>query len=533
MDMADSQNTNGSSVLLEQGKRLSESLIWRLQRDFFEQQGVEAWRQSTVPHYITSNPTVARTYAEIVFGFLRDRAAISSARCSGSQPIYLVELGAGSGRLAYHFLKKLGDLCSRTPFRMPEYRYVLTDLPARNLDFWRQHPRLQPFVEQGLLDFAPFDAEKDDMLKLETPGETIQPGSLAQPVVVIANYFFDSIPQDLFYFEDGKLFECRISLRSPFAYDKAMPAELLEHMKVEYDYHSVELPYYGNIYLDGLLDEYRQTLNENYRLFPHVGLHCLDRLKSLSGEGLMLLSADKGYHSLEDLTGRSTPSIVRHGSVSLLVNFHSIRRFCEMQGGLALFSGRRHLSLDVACLLMLPDAERYAETRLAHSRVVEEFSPDDFFSIKKHFEQSINGMAFQEVLAYLRLSGHDPHLFIQLVPRLHELLPGISAPERRELLEAISEVWDIYYPIGEAQDLAFDMGTLLYQLDEYEDALTYFRHSIGGYGPRAATLTNMALCQYMLGDMEAARASVESALAQAPDNEAALALKREMEKALE
>jgi hypothetical protein len=39
-------------VIIEQGQRQSRSLLWRLQRDFFTRQGVEAWRQRAVPHYI-------------------------------------------------------------------------------------------------------------------------------------------------------------------------------------------------------------------------------------------------------------------------------------------------------------------------------------------------------------------------------------------------------------------------------------------------------------------------------------------------
>jgi len=42
--------------VLDANKRLSRSVLWRLQRQYFDQQGVQSWTEGTVPHYITSNP---------------------------------------------------------------------------------------------------------------------------------------------------------------------------------------------------------------------------------------------------------------------------------------------------------------------------------------------------------------------------------------------------------------------------------------------------------------------------------------------
>src|ERR1043165_51792 len=141
------------AVFLEQRQPFSSCLIWRLQQDYFREAGIEAWRQGRVPHYITSNPTVARSYAELVFGVFRDRAR---AGASG-EPIYLLELGAGSGRLAFHFLKELTRLCAQAPFEAPRFCYILSDLAPKNLAFWSAHPKLQPFVQAGQVDFAEFD----------------------------------------------------------------------------------------------------------------------------------------------------------------------------------------------------------------------------------------------------------------------------------------------------------------------------------------------------------------------------------------
>jgi hypothetical protein len=65
-------DTDNAKVHLEKNQPLSQSILWTLQRRFFEQRGVTAWSRGTVPHYITTNPTVAAAYAQLVFGWLRD-----------------------------------------------------------------------------------------------------------------------------------------------------------------------------------------------------------------------------------------------------------------------------------------------------------------------------------------------------------------------------------------------------------------------------------------------------------------------------
>ena len=72
---------------LEQKQRLSQSLIWKLQRDYFDRQGIGAWRTGAVPHHITSSAFIAQAYARVVFGFLRDFYAFqhdSASPCTSS-----------------------------------------------------------------------------------------------------------------------------------------------------------------------------------------------------------------------------------------------------------------------------------------------------------------------------------------------------------------------------------------------------------------------------------------------------------------
>ena len=91
-----------------------------------------------------------------------------------SEPVFIVELGAGAGRLAYHVLHELCQLRDYAGISLPPFRYVMTDLAMNNVMAWKEHPALQSFIAEGLLDFARFDAVHDTSLNLVVSNTTIQ-----------------------------------------------------------------------------------------------------------------------------------------------------------------------------------------------------------------------------------------------------------------------------------------------------------------------------------------------------------------------
>ncbi len=179
---------------IESSKVFSESLIWQLNRDFYQQQGISAWSNDIVPHNMTSNSRVGKTYAELILAFLKDLAAKGKTK----ETVYLLELGAGHGRLAFHILKHLQKIERFLDIALPPYCYILSDIVEDNLSFFENHPQLQEYYQKGVLDYSYFDAIGGEEIQLRHTKTTIRPNDLKQPLVAIANYFFDSIPNDLF-----------------------------------------------------------------------------------------------------------------------------------------------------------------------------------------------------------------------------------------------------------------------------------------------------------------------------------------------
>ncbi len=483
-----------SSFCLAKQQRFSQSLLWDLQRDYFNRRGIDAWRTGEVPHYITSNPTIANSYAEIVLACWQDQNHLVSSK----QPLYICELGAGSGRFAFHFLTRLTHLCQQAHIPLSNFRYILTDFAPSNLQQWSQHPSFQTWFKQGVLDIALFDINHSDQLTLQYSGDILSAQTLQRPLVAIANYFFDSIPQDLYYINSNKIQECLVSLNCDVDPQSLNPSELLQHLHLHYDYQTTApselVPQYRPLFT-----HYQNTLTNTHLIFPSAGLMCLQRLENLSQEGLLLLSADKGCADLANLQGNAPPKLIQHhGCFSLSVNYPILQDFCEQNGGIALMPAVKHNSICVVCLIMCDGASRYLETQGAYNRHVQTFGPDDFFTITKHARETIDRMNLEAILAYLRLSYYDSHQFARYIPRLMELAPSFTAQEKVAIAEAIEQVWHLYFPLGEDRDLANLIAKLCYEMKKYAQALTYFQYSTDMYGEDSETMNYIALCQQFL-----------------------------------
>jgi tetratricopeptide (TPR) repeat protein len=517
----------GQWFILERGRPFCQSLIWKLQGAYFAERGVEAWRQGEVPHYVTSNPTMANSYAEIVLAFWRDRQRLAPQ----SEPLTICELGAGSARFAFHFLRRLAALCEEAGVPPQAFRYVLTDAAVSNLEFWRSHPCFEPYFADGRLDMAHLDLTRPETLALQVSGGTIGPGSLQHPPVIIANYVFDSIPQDLFHFRDQRVYACRVSLAVDADPASLDAADLLARLQVHYEDEELVEPTYVEPWLQRQIFDYQRDLRDAHVLFPAVGLRCLQWLAELSPHGAMVLSADKGNHRFAALDGQPAPGLVRHGSVSLSVNYHAFTRFCTDCGGLALVPTDHHASINLIGLLMLADAGAHAQTRHAYRRHVQEFGPDSFYSITKHARKTIPEMSVEDILAYLRLSRHDSHQFGRYLPRLMQLAPEFDAAIRQDVTAAIEQVWEMYFPLGEDLDLANCIAALLYAMDDHAGALGYFERSMAIYGADTGTLYNIAACYHLIGEHDAAVAVLHKVLEYDGTNDAAKQLLMECERA--
>jgi len=500
---------------LEPFTLFSDSLIWQINRDYYQEIGIEAWSKGKVPHQITSNSLVGKTYAELILAFRKDLAQKGQT----SETVYIIELGAGHGRLAFHILKHIEKLMSFEQEPLPPFCYILSDIAQKNLDFFKAHPQFKSYFDNGKLDFAFYDACNGKDIHLQHADVFISTQQLNQPIIAIGNYFFDSIPNDLFQIKGDKLSVCSIALESKLNPSDVSSEDLPESLQLSYEHKQIDGSFYKLKILDDLLEHYRQSLKDSYLFFPERGILCLQHLKSLSKKGMLLLSMDKGVHQLSKMDQKSQPEIITHGSFSLWVNYHALHSFCEKTGGKALLPSYSTFHVQVGCFLFLDNAKTYPSTHLAYQRFVDDFGPDDYNSIKKFSYETFPTLTFNSLIAFLRLSSYDATFFLKALPQFRKLIKTVSYVERDRISESLHKVWNFYFNIDERQDLALIIAGIFFDLAYYEDALVYYQFSTDQYGQEADTLHNKILCYYQLRQDDLFKNELKEAKRIFPDSE--------------
>ena len=470
------------------------SLLWQINREYYQHAGIEAWTSGLVPHHLTSNAMVGKTYASLILGLLTDLALEGKNK----EKVYIIELGAGHGRLGFYILQELEIMAEQSAIELPPYCFVLSDIVQKNLAFFNDHENFQCYFQKGQLDLAYLDAMVDEDIVLEKSGVVLSKGKLGQPVVVIANYFFDSIPQHLFYLRQGTIASCQVALEADVPVNGAETGTLLPHLRLRYDTRPAALPYFNEHITDQVLSGYVQTMQETCLLFPLAGMSCLTRMRQLSTAGAMVLTMDKGNHLASLLDHRPMPDYVTHGSFSLNVNYHALAQYTQLTGGTALFPEASNFNLELGCLLWLDDRNDWKSTLAAYTRFVDDYGPDDFFSLTRMVYPLADKLTLRDTIALLRLSGYDSVFFINLLPWFKQQVKQVTYPERSRISETLLKVWKRYFHLNDNLDLAFEMAGIFYDLGYYDQSLQFFGHSEKRYGPSEDGRYNTALCLYQL-----------------------------------
>lgn len=523
--------------LIEDYRRLSDSQLWHLQRCFFSEQGVDAWRNNVVPHYVTSNTFIARAYAKLVFGYVRDLARNIHTSLDNRQPLYVMEMGAGSGRFSYHFLKNFFTLWKNSTLNHISIKYVMSDFCEENIMFWQRHSFLQPYIEQGLLDFAVVDVREMKNITLQYSGEVISEALLKNPLIVIANYIFDSIEQDAFYFSKGTLYESLVSLYDTGSNNDLKDETILQRVHTKWLNVPAITDYYPEPELNQILAYYQQHLVDSHVLLPVQAIRYIKHLRHISNNRLLLISGDKGFSNKDDLLFCPTPCLVSHGSISLPVNYHAIGHYITQAGGVLMMTPHRHQNLHICAVIFGTDITQqadkkcghYLETRQAFTDSICQLSPDDFYSLKRFIQVNADALELEQLLAYMRFSGWDAANFWGCYNAFMKHAETMSGPLKQEIHCMVEQVWDNYYPLGEERDLAFALGGLLYEIEYYQEAIVYLERSRVWYGDDSSTFYNLGMCHYNLCQFPQALYWVNLALQLDPAYEPALIIRNAIE----
>ena len=555
--------------VLEGYTQCSKSHLWKLMMAFYDRKGVESWSQGIVPHFITCNTFIGQSYAKVLHGFLRDcQRPGAQIPIDPAEPLYIIELGTGSGKFSFFMLKALEEMQAVCDFPLRKIVYVMTDFTESNFNFWRDHPQLKKYFDNGQLDAAIFNAVTDSTITLWKSGVVLGPGTCKNPVCIVANYLFDTLYHDIFQVDGGELKEGLVSVgsRNKEEPDPLEP-DIINRFENLYMYKPISPTYYSDedgdeVHFRRMLkwyhDYFRDRATGASILLPIGALRALRKLGCFSNGRALVLSGDKGNNNPEQFTGLADPHIAVHGSFSLMVNYHAIGAWFTSKGGFALHNPQEEASLKVSCFVLntaMAEADEteasdagwmggaIAQRDAARSRLfphlsrafvesVDQFGPNDFFVLQKSLKEDSPNVPLRTVVALLKLGDWDPDVFFKFRDVILNHAPSCGLKLRNDLARGIPRVWDNYYMMDLEKDIAFEIGRFYYGIRDYKNALSFYMESTRTIGEHHVTFHNQGLCHYSQGELVVSLTHFRKALSLNGDYEKARSWIDKVEKEL-
>lgn len=496
-------------IHLEQNQRFSKSCLWQLQRDYFDQEGINAW-VSQVPFYVTSNPYIANVYATLVISFVRDW--VKNHPESKQHPFYIMELGTGSGQFSFYVMKKIHEL--RRQFEMDDISivYIMSDFTENNIKYWASHPALKPFQDAGQLDFAIYNLEGDEPITLHNKKQTLTPEHFVNPLCVFANYIFDTVSHDIFSVKNGKLHEVLISLTTHDDNMRDGKPRDWERVTIDYEPREIHENYYSDPHLNTVLFAYRDKLKDSNFLFPIGGLLAIKKLKQLTNDKIFLISSDKGYSDLKNLENLGYPTLAFHGSFSMMVNFHAIGEYFKVSGG-DFFSQTNRKGLKSMVFVSGIELKPMIETRYALKQWIEDLSPADYFLLHRRMSETYQECNIDAIASHLALTGWDPYIFHKLNTRICPLVDEADPSTVDYLASNMPKIAANYYYMPRGDNTNFEIAVFYHMIKDYKTAVEYYRKSEPYCtDSKFGLYYNVALCEYHMGEQQAALEDFKKAI---------------------
>lgn len=289
--------------------RLAESAIWDTQPQFYRQHGVDSWNR-LVPSMITTSVFFTKTYAQMITAYVKD-----SIEQGYTGTFTIVEPGAAQGKFSFRCLSHLEQLFAKEGLEFSRLRYLMCDCSNSIREFWEIQPQLRPFVTRGILSFHALEVS----LKNGVDFADIAVDEL-QRVILIGNYFFDSLYQNAYAVDNEQVYPVNITLN---------PNKVESYSPKEKDFstdHGASTPHpdpniaaTANAHLN--LGISRFLLPEGaFALMSFFRKHC---------EQLLLLSSDKGITSFQHSGYSAEYSFKRDGVLSCTVNYFAMADYVQ------------------------------------------------------------------------------------------------------------------------------------------------------------------------------------------------------------
>lgn len=512
-------------------KPFSQSSVWELQKQYYQQLNIaQSWGQNDIPFFATSNPFIADKYARYILDYIERTPEVSL-----SQPLYIVETGVGHGRFSFLLLERLCQNFMRMPESNSEashlgkislekttlgeeatikqfedspnlslaetvhcpFRYIMTDVSENNLTTWKQHPRLQTYIQYGIVDFAYFDVVSLEEPYLELVGTDLSLHLRDKPLLVISNFMLCALPYDLFRISEGHLEHCEIiDIDQEDNPDRNDPKAYLRQLKFQFNYQAIDGHFYTEPLFNQLLQQYSQLIQSATFTFPISVIRLFDYFYRINPEFNWIITDEALSHSSQVEKSHAIVGKIKNGTFSNRVNLHLLELYLQQVNKTVRTPKNPDKRTDTYLIRSTHAQQGFSSLHSSEQNILfADFRAKSYFQLINSFEKSAQPLNIDGVLSLFELSHYDPSLVPIYYHFLLEQASDLKRFQKQQLQVILQECWKHYYDLGEHFDIAFSLGRLMRRLDHPELAIPLLQHSLA----RTDKSSQNYRCWYLLG----------------------------------
>lgn len=495
--------------LIQPYTRLSESKLWAIQENYFLHRGIDVFKKE-VPFYISSNTFIAQHYAYLLFNFITEWRAQHPEYLH--LPFTILELGAGSGKFSFYFLKAFQKLIDQHASTFT-WRYVISDMVPGNVDFCMQNQDFKSFIERGILDFAYIDVNTDDDINLKFQNKTLTATHQETPLILIGNYVFDCMQQDLFVKNNGQLKEVQIEVKSRYPEFNQDKPEYLNELRFKHQYYDISIEnYYKNPIYNQLLVAYQKDVSEGTMIpIPVTALNFLSYLEK-KFKTVFFICGDKGVALKERLMVSSPQAQYSYdGCYSFFVNFHAMGQYCIENRG-SYIPTEYNNSFKVNLFSIGFTLDTFKTTTSVYRNFIETGGADEFCALMGECERSSFRFDARTITSFLKMSYWDPDVYCSIHDRLMETLSAFNLSFFPDLLKDIEQVSNNIYSLRRDPDPCNLLGIFYQTCGMNDKAIAMYNKALSLHGDRPAPHHNLGMIYERIGHVDKAISHYQKAL---------------------
>ncbi|MEM6339064.1 MAG: tetratricopeptide repeat protein [Pseudomonadota bacterium] len=194
------------------------------------------------------------------------------------------------------------------------------------------------------------------------------------------------------------------------------------------------------------------------------------------------------------------PKTAIHGnSFSIMANFDAVGRAFEQWSGSKLLQ-TSYSSITTAAFFSNLDFKKLPETRLALENYIKNFGPREYFSLSFHICSNDEEASLETCISILELSNWNPYIYNALNEQILKLVKSAKYSELEYLAENIHKVAENFYFIPNTNNLFFNIGIFLHDIEMFDKAIPYYKKSLSVFGEEYYALYNLGICFYKTDD---------------------------------